>query len=353
VAESPLVQSVLGPLTSLSLGVTLPHEHIFSDSSKHAPKRTDDPVFRHYDEPIRLDNQYDIRRDHVNIADQKLTDADDAVAEITLLRETGGETVVELTPPALGRDPLALRDVARQTGVNIIMGCGYYVGSYHPPALAARTEEDIAEELLNELINGVVDGIRPGLIGEIGMSWPPTPAEERVLRASARTQALRSVGLVIHPGRDPQAPVSHIRFAEAAGADVSRCVMSHVDRTLFTMRDLLALARTGCYVEFDLFGIETSHYSLAEIDLPNDATRVNLIAELFAAGHGRQVLVSHDICNKTRLSRYGGEGYGHLLSRVVPVMRRKGFTPDDINLLFVENPSRMLTGSASRNQSAD
>lgn len=344
-AEGPVVQTVLGPLPRFSLGVTLPHEHIFSDSSKHIPPRTSDPIWRHYDAPIRLENQYEIRRDHVNLSDQQLTDASDAVAEVTLLRAAGGDTIVDLTPPAVGRSPLGLQEVARQTGVNVIMGCGYYVNAYHPPMLEGRQEGEIAEELLDELADGVIDGIRPGVIGEIGMSWPPTPMETRVLRASAQAQARSGVGLVIHPGRDRAAPVHHVGVVQDAGADPARCVISHVDRTLFTVPEILELARTGCYVEFDLFGIETSHYSLSGIDLPNDAMRVNLIAEMFAAGYGRQVLVSQDICNKTRLSRYGGEGYGHLLTRVVPIMRRKGFTPDDLALMFVENPARMLTGA--------
>ena len=47
---------------------------------------------------------------------------------------------------------------------------------------------------------------------------------------------------------------------EGAGADLSRTVMSHLDRTVFSEEALLTLARRGCYLEYDLFGIETSHY---------------------------------------------------------------------------------------------
>lgn len=344
-ASVPVVQTVLGPVAPASLGITLPHEHIFSDSSLSGPEPADDPIWRHYREPIRLDNYYDIRRDHVNIADQQLTDIADAIAEVSQLRAAGGGTIVDLTPPALGRAPLALRAVAEATGVNVVMGCGYYVSSYHPAALCDRHEDDIAEELLRELTDGF-SGVRPGVIGEVGMSWPPAPAEVKVLRAAARAQATAGVGLVIHPGRDPGAPMHHIQVVEAAGGDLSRCVVSHVDRTLFTMDDLRSLAHTGCYIEFDLFGIETSHYSLSLIDLPNDAMRVNVISELFAGGYERQILVSHDICNKTRLARYGGEGYAHLLKRVVPLMLRKGFGPADIDRLFIDNPMGMLAGTS-------
>ena len=47
------------------------------------------------------------------------------------------------------------------------------------------------------------------------------------------------------------------------GADLSRTVMSHIDRTIFDDTKLLEFARRGCYVEFDLFGVECSHYQVS------------------------------------------------------------------------------------------
>ena len=337
------VQTVCGPVPSEQLGTVLPHEHLISDSSRPPDQIPDTALWRHYDEPIRLDNYYNIRRDHVNRVDQRMIDVSDAIAEVGLFRAAGGSTIVELTPPELGRDPVALREIAKATGVNIVMGCGHYVAAYHPPGLAEASTEDLTAELVTELRDGVAGtGIRPGVIGEIGISWPPAPVEVRSLRAAARAQAETGVALVIHPGRDPRAPLHHLDIVADAGGDPTRCVMSHVDRTLFTGAEVLALARTGCYVEFDLFGIETSHYALTDVDLPNDAMRVDQVGELFAAGYGRQVLVSHDICNRSRMSRYGGEGYTHLLTRVVPMMRRKGFDDHQLAIIFVDNPAAML-----------
>ena len=40
-----------------------------------------------------------------------------------------------------------------------------------------------------------------------------------------------------------------------------------------------------------------------------------------------QVLMAHDICNKHRLTKYGGHGYAHILENVMPIMRRKGSLP--------------------------
>ena len=38
--------------------------------------------------------------------------------------------------------------------------------------------------------------------------------------------------------------------------------MAHVERTVFDPGRLKALAETGCYLEYDLFGVEVSHRPL-------------------------------------------------------------------------------------------
>ncbi len=71
--------------------------------------------------------------------------------------------------------------------------------------------------------------------------------------------------LIIHPGRDTAAPFEIVDILRNAGADVSRTVMSHLDRTLFDQRDFLRLVEKGCIVELDLFGTECSHYQVYQI----------------------------------------------------------------------------------------
>lgn len=344
-ARPRTVETVLGPVPVENLGIAQAHEHLFCEVGSPDAAVGDGPEWRHYSEPIRLSNYYDIRRDHINADDQRLVSVADAIAEVAEFRRHGGGTIVDVTPRGLGRAPVEMRAVSSATGVHVVMGCGYYVHTSHPPGLAARGEDDITAEILAELRDGVDGtGIRPGVIGEIGMSWPPTREEISVLRAAARAQSAAGVGLVVHPGRSPEAPRHHLGIIEEAGGDITRCVISHVDRTMFSMSEMRSLARTGCYVEFDLFGVESSHYSLGPVDLPNDALRVDYIRRLLADGHGDRILISHDICNKSRLTRYGGEGYAHILTRVVPLMRRKGLAEEDIDRLLVHNPAALLVG---------
>ena len=163
-----------------------------------------------------------------------------------------------------------------------------------------------------------------------------------MLRAAARAQAATGAALLIHPGRDPAAPLDAVRRAREAGGDSRRTIMSHVDRTLFSLDAMRALAAEGCYVELDLFGQESSYYPLAPIDMPNDATRVDYLRGLIEAGYRDQLVIAQDICNKAHTTGYGGEGYTHILENVVPLMRRKGLGQDDLAAILVRNPARVL-----------
>ena len=118
----------------------------------------------------------------------------------------------------------------------------------------------------------------------------------------------------------------------------------HVDRTVFDDERLLRLADSGCVVEFDLFGQESSYYPFdLSVDMPNDAQRLRLIRTLIDHGNLDRVLISHDICGLTRLIRFGGHGYGHIFRNVLPIMRRRGFTEAEIDTILIDNPRRLLT----------
>ena len=69
--------------------------------------------------------------------------------------------------------------------------------------------------------------------------------------------------LIIHPGREEESPFQIMDILEDAGADISHTVMSHLDRTIFDNDRLLEFAKRGCCLEYDLFGIECSHYQVS------------------------------------------------------------------------------------------
>ena len=118
-------------------------------------------------------------------------------------------------------------------------------------------------------------------------------------------------------------------------------MISHIDRTVFDADRIQRLADAGCVLEWDLFGQESSYYRLADIDMPNDAIRLRAIRQLVDRGHVDQVVISHDICYRSRLVRSEARN-GHIFASVVPLMRRRGFTESEIEAIVVRNPRRLL-----------
>ena len=81
-------------------------------------------------------------------------------------------------------------------------------------------------------------------------------------------QSETGAAILVHTGRNPDAPLEILELLASAGADISRVIMGHLDRTVFEFDALQRIAASGCYLEWDLFGNEGSYYPLAEIDMP-------------------------------------------------------------------------------------
>ncbi|MEU3271200.1 hypothetical protein ABZ639_10140 [Saccharomonospora sp. NPDC006951] len=332
------LRTVRGDISGGDAGHIQPHEHVLSHIGGTTRRQGTALVS---EEPIDLENYYEVRRHH-SAFDMRVDDIEDAVWELERYRAAGGSVIVDATSIGLGRDPRGLVEVSERTGLHIIMGSGWYHRDYHPDELGTRSRADLAGQIVREVTAGA-DGteVRAGLIGEIGLNWPVDPVEDTVLRAAVDAHLDTGAALMIHPGRDTRAPADAMERVRQE-TESTKIVMSHIDRTLFTVDDMLALADTGCYLEFDLFGQESSYYPYADIDMPNDATRLGHIRALCERGYRDRILLSQDICFRSHLQRYGGEGYAHLLRNVIPMMLRRGFDEADVAALTVDNPRTML-----------
>jgi phosphotriesterase-related protein len=334
-------QTVLGIIDPADLGPTLMHEHLLWDI--RTPAMQADP-----DQGPEIDLcncwqiNYGTRKAPNNLV---FFDADIAADEVAKMRTAGGRSIVELTVGRLKPNPDGLVDIARRAGVHIVMGCGYYVDEYQDPANRERNVDDFAKEIIEQVLEGAWGSdVRAGIIGEIGCQTPWTDLEKTVMEGALIAQQETGAALNVHPGRDPDQPQEVADFIAARGGNTSRLIISHIDRTVFDDERLYRLADSGCVIELDLFGQEQSFYSLdKKVDLPNDAERLRWIRRLIDRGHLDQVVISHDICYRTRLTRFGGHGYGHIFENVVPLMRRRDFSEDEIDTITVQTPRRLLT----------
>src|SRR6187551_1736160 len=309
----PHVQTVLGPIDPADLGFTLPHEHT-QIALWHIPARWDYWQLTR-DEPLILD-------------------------ELAAFRDAGGSSLVDLTMPGVGRDPSWLADLARASGLNIVMGCGWYRGAYYPAeaVIDRRSVEDIADELILESTDGVGEtGIRPGIIGEIGTDKPWVSAlEERVHRAVARAARRTGLAITTHAVLSPVG-LDQLAIFEAEGADPTRVVIGHAD-SYPHLQHHLAIIERGASVEFDFLGM-----SFTPAERHGEARVIELLCELLGRGHVEHVLLSQDVCHDSQLRRYGGNGYTYLAETFLPRLRAAGVSEADIETMTVANPRRLLT----------
>ena len=338
-----LVQTVLGPVEPSELGATMTHEHLYIDFSfMYRPPQ--DSELDLADAPITLENRGRISRHYYSChANLQLMDVEAAVEEVSHYKAAGGGAIVEATTIGIGRNAKALQQISRESGVHVVMGAGFYVDAVHPEDMGLRQVDEVAARIIGDIRDGVDGtGIRAGIIGEVGCTWPLTDSERKSLLAAAIAQRETGAAILIHPGRHPYAPAEILEILSGGGADISRVIMGHLDRTIFELEGLLSVAASGCYLEWDLFGNESSYYPLAELDMPSDAQRLDLIKQIVDAGYGDRVVIAHDICTNHRLVRYGGHGYGHILENIVPKMRRKGYADDAVEAIIVGNPANIL-----------
>lgn len=307
------VQTVLGRIDPSDLGVTLPHEHT-QCALWHVENRWDYWQLTR-DEPVILD-------------------------ELERFRKSGGRSLVDLTLPGIGRDPRWLTGIAQASGINIVMGCGWYRSAYYPPEtrIDRRSADDLAEELVREVEDGVSDSdVRPGIIGEIGTDKPwLSPAEERVHRAAARAARRTGMSITTHSVLSPVG-LAQLRVLEEEGLDPGRVAIGHSD-SYPVLDHYLEIIGRGASIEFDFLGM-----TFTAVERHGEDRIVELLLELLGRGHADRVLLSQDVCNDAQLRRYGGAGYTYLAERFLPRLRSAGVSDADIETMTVANPRRLLT----------
>lgn len=306
------IVTVTGPIPPERVGFTLPHEHT---SCRHDLLAT---------RSQRTDFTPDLEL---------------MVEELHDFRRRSGSCVVDVSSVGLGRDPTWLRSLALRSGLYIVMGAGWYLGSHYPAseAIERRSVDHLADQIVAECEHGVAEtGVHPGIIGEIGtdQAWI-SPAEERVHRAAAR--AARQTGLaVMTHALESVVGLAQLRIFEEEGLDASRVIVGHAD-SLLDLDYYLAILDRGANLGFDQLG-RPGEYAAAR-----EAQLVELIVELLERGFADRLLLSQDVSANAQLKAYGGAGYTYVAQHFLPHLRTAAVGEGEIATMTIENPRRMLT----------
>lgn len=309
--------TVTGAVQADRLGFTLMHEHIFLDLTRDVAGKM-----------------------------SLLNDPELAYRELMLYKRAGGVTLVDQTTGGLrGHDhdllpvkhALAVRDMARRTGLQIVLGAGWYREPYYERRLYRAKTDQIAEELVRDLTEGVEGtDVRAGLLGEIGahFTWI-SPVEERMFRAVARAHRRTGVSIATHALHSPVG-LDQLDILQQEGVDPRRVVVGHCQS--YPHHEYhAAIARRGAYVSFDRLGV-TNEYE--------HETMLRLIREMLAAGLARHVLLSQDVCWRSDYVAYGGRGYAYVATGLSEELRGLGVSDEHYHQITVDNPRRALTGES-------
>jgi phosphotriesterase-related protein len=322
-----LVNTVRAPIGLAQLGVTLMHEHVFVLSTE---------VLQNFPEPW---------------GDEEKRIAD-AVARLNELKSRGVDSIVDLTVIGLGRYIPRIQRVAAQTELNIIVATGVYTYNdvpfyfhYLGPGTVLGGPELMVDMFVRDIEEGIADtGVKAAILKCATDVQGVTPGVERVLRAVAQAHRRTGVPISTHTHAPTERGLEQQRIFQEEGVDLSRVIIGHSGDTT-DIEYLEKLIDNGSYIGMDRFGID--------VLLPFE-DRVNTVAKMCELGHAGNMVLSQDAsCFMDALPEAAvpvmlpNWHYLHIHNDVIPALRERGVTNEQINTMLVENPRKIFERQGS------
>ncbi len=332
------VRTVTGTIGSDELGVTLTHEHLANVWMQAEGGVERDPLFPDLlEQKVSAANAWILRdRPYSNYDNCVLDDDEAMLAELIAYRAVGGVSVIETTPDGEGRSPERLRTLSQASGVNVVMGGGWYLERFHPEGFAELTVDQITEELMRQYrLESAEAGILPGIIGEIGISPQFTEQEAKVLRAAGNVQLDQRIPLMVHlPGWKRYGEEVVRILSDEIGVNPNAIILAHMDPSGIDPDYQRRLAERGVWIEFDMIGMPFYYPSGVEGQSPSPADTAIAIKNLVDAGHGEQVLLSHDLFLKAMMTKHGGNGLRYVPTLFADRLEREGVDPATVQRML-------------------
>ncbi|MEV4564713.1 phosphotriesterase-related protein [Nonomuraea sp. NPDC049419] len=315
-------ETVTGPVADL--GATLMHEHVFGLSPEILWNWPDIP------------EGWDLE-----------TRAREAAAKLDALKAAGIDTVVDLTVVGLGRYVPAVQRVAELTSVTIVAATGLYTYDALPPYFGNRGPgslfggpDRLAEFFVRDLTEGIGrTGVKAAMLKCASDRQGMTEGCRRVFRAVAEAHLATGAPITTHSHSASRGGLEQQKLLASLGVDLGRVVIGHAgDSTdLAYLEELVA---NGSYLGMDRFGIDTI--------CPFD-DRVAVVAAMCERGHAGRMVLGHDsYCFNDRFDaavvrrRHPRYHLLHISQDVLPALRARGVTEEQIHQMLVGNPRRIF-----------
>jgi len=343
------VTTLMGEVDKSQLGVVLPHEHTCFGVSEFLTMYDDWEMEKTFHGEVTLETLGLLTRNPYAVRANNIMDCPDIlIDEIFQFKKAGGGTWVDLSGRRrrFSRNIRFTYEVALKTGLHVVAGTGYGLDQNMGKLVETGTVNDLVDEMMTDITEGIDGtGLKAGVIGEVGTGKDITPKEYKALEAASIVQKQSGLGLQIHAYLYNREGLKALDFAKKHGANPEKISINHVDVVL-DMEYIYRLLDQGVYIEFDNFGKEfycdKRLRNWLEGRFAYDFERVKALKEIIDKGYIRQILLSSDLCLKSMMHKFGGWGYDHILTNIVPMMEDVGITKEQADIMLIDNPAEFL-----------
>ncbi len=312
------VETVNGPLDVEELGLTLIHEHF----------RTTDEATR-----FQFPHLYD-----------EAAEWEAAMADANAVKGHGVRAVVEPSAMFLQRDARFSKRVADESGLNIVLATGVYTYDHLPQPLMNRSEDQLAEIFVRDIEQGIQGtDIKAAFVKCAADEPGVTPNIEKIHRAAARASQQTGRPIMAHSHPKSGTGLEQMRVFTDEGVDPAKVQIAHTGDT-DDLDYIERLLDTGCFIGMDRYGLD--------VFLPTEQRQTTVLA-LLDKGHAERMFLSQDWCStldwftpemeeqiKPQLAPNWSMTF--LFEQVIPELKERGMTDEQLDQMMVENPKRWL-----------
>jgi phosphotriesterase-related protein len=231
--------------------------------------------------------------------------------------------------------------------LNIVVATGLYTYNdvpmyfhYLGPGAALGGPEIMTEMFVRDIEHGIADtGIKAAILKCATDEPGVTPGVERVLRAVAQAHRQTGVPISTHTHAASRRGLQQQTIFAEEGVDLTRVVIGHSGDTtdIAYLEELIA---NGSYIGMDRFGVD-AYLSTAD--------RVATVATMCERGHADRMVLSHDascyfdaLPEETLPIALPNWHYLHIHNDVIPALRARGVTDEQLTTMLVDNPGRIF-----------
>ena len=201
--------------------------------------------------------------------------------------------------------------------------------------------EPMVEMFVRDITEGIAGtGVKAAILKCATDEPGLTPGVERVLRAVAVAHRATGVPISTHTHARTRRGLEQQRVFAEEGVDLGRVIIGHSGDTtdLDYLEELIA---AGSYIGMDRFGLD---------NILGFEHRVDTVARMCERGHADKMVLAHDAsCYIDWLPEAAlpivlpNWHFQHIHDDVLPALRERGVTEEQITTMLVDNPRAIFT----------